>query len=275
MSRRDDDQAPATPRAGHEHGAPRGSLDALQARLVAASRELTRVRRRRARRRGAVCAALVVLVTPPALAATGVWRPTLGDGEGPAPAISADAPPPDQLATLGVLRREQTEADRGVATRYALKFVDSPSLKGVRTDSIRLLAQSGQDRGVVLVPVQRYEHRLPEEIPEELRKRVERTIEDALCVYQLDSVDGASVACYSTADIRDGRAWSMLGHRSLWIVPDGVTKVRTEYADHEPIEAAAHDNAVIFTAPEGPVEERRTTWLDADGKAVRVIVRVR
>ncbi|RKQ86186.1 hypothetical protein C8N24_4196 [Solirubrobacter pauli] len=276
MSRRDDDQGPATSRAGDEHaggGAPRGSLDALQARLVAASRELTRARRRRARRRGAVCAALIVLVTPPALAATGVWRPTLGDGEGPAPAISADAPPPDQLATLGVLRRAQTEADRGVATRYALKFVDSPSLKGVRTDSIRLLAQSDQDRGVVLVPVERYERRLPGDIPEELRRRVERTIHDALCVYQLDSVDGAGAACYSTADVKEGRAWGMLGHRALWIVPDGVTTVRTEYARRDPIVAPVRDNAAIFTAPEGPAEERRTTWLDADGKAVRVIER--
>ncbi|MDA0182089.1 hypothetical protein OJ997_17420 [Solirubrobacter phytolaccae] len=249
------------------------SLDTLQQRLVQASRELSRARRRRARRRGAVCAALVVLVTPPALAATGVWQPTLGDGEGPAPAISADAPPPDQLALLGVLRREQTEADRGVATRYALKFVDSPGLKGVRTDSIRLLAQSKEDRGVVLVPVERYEHRLPGEIPEELRKRVERTIDDALCIYHLDSVDGAGVACYSSADVKEGRAWGMLGHRSLWIVPDGVASVRTEYGDRDPVVAAVRDNAAIFTAPEGRVDERRTVWLDADGRSVRVIER--
>jgi hypothetical protein len=224
-----------------------------------------------------VCAALVVLVTPPALAATGVWRPTLGDGDGPAPAISADAPPPDQLAMLGVLRREQTEADRGVATRYALKFVDSPGLKGVRTDSIRLLAQSKADRGVVLVPVERYEPQnppLPADAPEAVRKALEQPpIGDALCIYHLDSVDGAGVACHSSADVKEGRAWGMLGHRSLWIVPDGVASVRTEYGDRNPIVATAHDNAVIFTAPEGRVDERRTVWLDKDGKTVRVIER--
>ena len=65
-------------------------LVTLQARFVDASRELSRARRRRVRRRGAICAALIVLITPPALAATGVWRPTLGDGSGPSPQISAD-----------------------------------------------------------------------------------------------------------------------------------------------------------------------------------------
>lgn len=211
-------------------------LDTLQERLVNASRELSRARRRKVRRRGAVCAALIVLITPPALAATGVWRPTLGDGEGPTPEISADAPPPEQLALFGVLRHEQTDTDRGV----------------------------------VLVPVERYEPQnppLPADTPPEVRKAIERPpIEDALCVYQLDSTDGAGVACHSSADIQAGRAWMMLGHRSLWIVPDGVAKVRTEYTNHEPIEAPAHDNAVIFTAPKGRIIERRSLFLDASGK---------
>lgn len=251
-------------------------LDTLQAKLVDASRELSRARRRRVRRRGAVCAALIVLVTPPALAATGVWRPTFGDGQGPGPQVSADAPPPDQLAAFGVLRREQTEADRGAATRYALQFVDSPKLK-VRTNHIRLLTESAQDRGVVLVPVERYAPQtppLPADAPPEMRKALQRPpIDDALCILQLDSVDGAGVACYSTADVKEGRAWGMLGHRSLWIVPDGVTTVRTEYADRDPIVAPVHDNAAIFTAPGGRLDERRTVWLDKDGNPVRVIER--
>lgn len=248
-----------------------GYLDDLQARFVDASRELSRARRRRARRRAGWCAALVVLVTPPALAATGVWRPTLGDGKRPAPSVSAVAPPADQLAMLAVLRREQTDADRGIATRYALRFVDSPGITGVRTDSIRLLAQSPQDRGVVLVPVERYELKLPGDLPAKARKQVERTIDDALCLYQLDAVDGAGVACFSSADVKEGRAWMMLGHRALWIVPDGVTRVRTEYSGHEPITAPARENAVIFSAPRGRVEARRTTFLDGEDRPVRVI----
>jgi hypothetical protein len=249
-----------------------GYLDDLQARLVDASRELSRARRRRVRRRGAWCAALAILLAPPALAATGVWRPQLGDGKAPAPAISADSPPASQLALLGVLRREQNEADRGVASRYALKFVGSSSITGVRTDSIRLLAQSSQDRGVVLVPVERYHRELPGDVPDELRKQLEVTIDDALCVYQLDT-DGAGVACYSSDDVREGRAWMRLGRRALWIVPDGVASVRTEYIGHAPITAAAHDNTVIFSAPEGRIQERRSTFLGKDGQPIRVIER--
>ena len=49
-------------------------------------------------------------------------------------------------------------------------------------------------------------------------------------------------------------------------MPDGVAKVRTEYTNHEPIEAPAHDNAVIFTAPKGRIIERRSLFLDASGK---------
>src|SRR4051794_30089378 len=245
-------------------------LDLLQEQFVAASRELHARKRRRVRRRGAVCAALLVLITPPALAATGVWRPQLGDGKGPAPEIATDQPPPDQLAMLSVLRRPQTDADRGVASQYALKFVDSPSIKGVRTDSIRLLAQSEQDRGIVLVPVARYAPqplpKLPADTPPEVLKAINRpAIDNALCLYQLD-IDGGGVACRSTADIREGRAWMMLGHRSFWLVPDGVATVRSEFAGHAPIDTAVQGNTALFTAP--AVEARRTTFLDAHGKAV-------
>jgi hypothetical protein len=173
---------------------------------------------------------------------------------------------------LSVLRRPQTEADRGAASQYALQFVDSPSIEGVRTDSIRLLAQSSQDRGIVLVPVTRYVPRtppLPADTPPEVRRTIERPpIENALCLYQLD-IDGGGVACRSTADVREGRAWMMLGHRSFWLVPDGVATVRSEYADHAPIETAVHQNVGLFTAPQA--ETLRTTFLDNDGKAVRTI----
>lgn len=253
-----------------------GYLDTLQDRFVEASRELSRARRRRVRRRGAVCAALIVLVTPPALAATGVWRPQLGDGRTPAPEISADAPPPDQLAMLGVLRREQSEADRGVASRYALQFVGSGSITGVRTNRIRLLAQSNDDRGVVLVPVERYHRQpvpLPEDAPAAVREQINPPpVQDALCVFQLD-VDGAGTSCWSTADVREGRAWMALGRRSFWLVPDGVAKVRAEYAGHDPIEAPARENAVIYSRPDERAFERRITFLDADGNPVRVIER--
>ena len=65
----------------------------------------------------------------------------------------------------------------------------------------------------------------------------------------------------------------MLGRRSMWIVPDGVSSIRTEYTDHAPITAPANENIVIFSAPESPLQERRTTFLDQDGQPVLVIDR--
>ena len=247
-------------------------LDSLQEQFVAASRELHRARRRRVRRRGAVCAALLVLITPPALAATGVWRPELGDGRTPAPEIAADAPPADQLATLGVLRRPQSDADRGVASRYALQFVSSPAIQGVRTDSIRLL--SSADRGIVLVPVHRYKRQpppIPADAPPEVRKLLDPPpVDDALCVFQID-VDGAGTGCYSTADVREGRVWMALGHRALWIVPDGVASVRSEYEGGQSVDAPVRDNAAVYEVPGKQIVAGRTTFLDAAGKPVRVI----
>ncbi len=248
-------------------------LDTLQEQFVAASRELHRARRRRVRRRGAVCAALIVLITPPALAATGVWRPELGDGRTPAPEIAEDAPPPDQLAALGVLRRPQNDADRGVASRYALKFVSSPAVQGVRTDSIRLL--SSADRGIVLVPVRRYKRQpppIPADAPPEVRKLLDPPpIDDALCIFQID-VDGAGTGCYSTADVREGRVWMALGRRALWLVPDGVASVRSEYEDGQSVDAPVRGNAAVFAVPgKQQIMAQRTTFLDAAGKPVRVI----
>lgn len=249
-------------------------LDRVRDQLVDASRELHRRRRRRWPRRGGAVAAVIVLVGAPALAATGVWRPQIGDGKRPAPRITAEAPPADQLAMFGVLRRPQTAADRSAASRTALRLVGTDSIEGVRTNSVRLLAKSPEDRGIVLVPVARYaRHRLPlpADTPPAARRALNPPpIRDALCLFQLD-VDGAGVACWSSADVREGRAWMALGHRAVWIVPDGVATVRTQYPTGAPIDAAVKDNAAVFTQPPGRHGEARTTFLDARGAPVKVI----
>ena len=249
-------------------------LDRLRDHLVDTSRELHRRRRRRWPRRGGAATAVIVLVGAPALAATGVWRPQIGNGKQPAPRITAEAPPADQLAMLGVLRRPQTAADRSAASRAALRLLGSGSIEGVRTGSVRLLAQSPTDRGIVLVPVARYSRRsppLPADTPPEIRRRLNPPpTRDALCLFQLD-VDGAGVACWSSADVREGRAWMSLGHRAVWIVPDGVATVRTEYPGRATIDAAVKDNAAAFTEPRGRHGEARTTFLDAHGATVKVL----
>ncbi len=249
-------------------------LDRVRDQLVGASRELHARRRRRWRLHGGATVAVVAIVAAPALAATGVWRPTLGDGQTPAPKIAADAPPPEQLAMLGVLRRPQTAADRSAASRAALRLLSGASITGVRTNGVRLLAHSPRDRGIVLVPVARYARQsppLPADTPPEVRKALNSPpIPNALCLLQLD-VDGAGAGCWSSADVREGRAWTSLGNRSIWVLPDGVATIRIEPLNGAPVDIAVTDNAAVYDMPPAGHETQRTTFLDAQGATVKVI----
>ncbi len=103
-----------------------------------------------------VAVAIVVLcVAAPAVAATVVWHPLLGDGRSSAPTSSDEPAAESQRRVLSVLRRAQQPADRGAQTRYALKFLGA-SVAGVRTNEIRLLHVERDGRGIVLIPVGRY-----------------------------------------------------------------------------------------------------------------------
>jgi hypothetical protein len=247
-------------------------LDALERGFVGASRRLSARKRRTRRRRGACAAAIVVLIGAPALAATGVWRPKLGDDRTEGATITGQAPPAAQLKLLGVLRREQTAADRGARTREALTMVGK-GVAGVRTNSIRLLAQTKQDRGIVLIPVARYQlnqPKLPADAPAGLRARFEPA-RNGLCVFTLDSDHGkpagAGVACYSTQDVEQGRAQSGLGDRAAWLVPDGVASLKIEYRDGRSVTASVHDNLALYTAPS--YEWLRVMWYAADGRVMK------
>ncbi len=247
-------------------------LDAVQAGFVGASRRLSARKRRTRRRRGACAAAIVVLIGAPALAATGVWRPKLGDDRIEGATITGQAPPAEQMKLLGVLRREQTDRDRSATTRDALKYVGR-GFAGVRTNSIRLLAQTPQDRGIILIPVARYqlvEQKLPADTPKRVRDLMSPK-RDGLCVYELDSIDGAGAACYSTQDVEQGRAWGSLGRRAAWLVPDGVATLKSEYDGGRSVTAPVHDNLALYTVPRGRSEWVRTTWLAADGRVVKTI----
>jgi hypothetical protein len=247
-------------------------LDSLQRRLVDASARLSAERRRRRRRRFAGLGVVVLVAGAPALAATGVWRPAIGNGETAPPRITADSPPADQLALLGVLRRAQSAADRSKPTLEALTFLGS-GVDGVRTDSVRLLAAGGADKGIVLVPVERYQMKmppLPADAPPELKARFAPK-RDGLCLMALDRVDGAGVGCFSTQDVRDGRAWQSLGRRGTFIVPDGVARVRVEHRGGVTVEAGVRDNLALYTTPRGLGGWTRVTWLDAMGVPIRTI----
>ncbi len=241
-------------------------LDGLQTRLVDASRELSLKKRSRRRRwRGASAVVLVLVVGPPALAATGLWRPPIGVGLKDAPRATAEAPPADQLKLLSVLRRPQTDADRGPRALKTLQGL-SDLVEGVRTGSVRLLAQ-GSDR-VVLVPVAGFNLVGPKpdaDLPQSVKDRIAPQ-RDGLCLWAFDS-SSASEDCYTTAEVRAGRAHSFFNGRAAWLVPDGVAAVRVQYAGGVTREARVHGNFAVYGAPNSYWEH--ATLLDAAGRTVQ------
>jgi hypothetical protein len=138
-----------------------------------------------------------------AAGAVGLWSPQIG-GRGATGEISRAAPPRTELATLGVLRRPQTAADRGAASTAVLRMTN----RRVRVGAVRLLGAQGGHGGVVLVPVTGTG---PRGLIEIARARRATAMgqppppRPTLCLYARDG-DGAGVGCFTLADIRAGRA---------------------------------------------------------------------
>jgi hypothetical protein len=244
---------------------------------LAAWRRLSRRRRPRLATgrptRKVAVALLALIVAAPAVAATEAWRPLLGDGRtGP---TATDAPAAhSQRALLSVLRRPQTDADRGAQTTYALKFLGS-SVADVRTTEIRLLHVEPDGRGIVLIPVGRY-GLPPAGLPAKLRRAMHRPAgSDGLCVFAADQDHGhpagGGFGCYSTRDLLAGRASAGLGHRVYGLVPDGVDRIEVALAGGTMLTAKVEQNLFIYSGSLGRGELR---WLDRQG-AVLKTVRVR
>jgi hypothetical protein len=175
------------------------TADLTQAARRRASREITL--RRRARLTGLAVTGALTLGASVA-AATAVWQPQLGDERRGQPTTDFSAPPAEELAALGVLRRESTPGDRGAQSIYALRLLD-PSLRGVRTSYVRLLGSEPNGNGFVLIPVQSY-YAADAGAP---------SIANALCVFSRDS-DGGGLGCYSMQQVLEGRAVGSLVHAS-------------------------------------------------------------
>ena len=252
--------------------------------------------RRRARLSGlAVTGALTLGGV--AAAATTIWQPQLGDARRGYPTASSSAPPADQLADLGVLRRAATAADHGAQSTYALRFLD-PSLHGVRTDYVRLLGTQTNGKGFVLVPVQSYGATDGAAPP----------VADALCLFSQD-VEGGGISCFNTQQVLAGRAvmWMLrmarmaprplapsgvtgsqpgglhfrreqlrpttTGGVGFGLVPDGVANVKLTN-NQGSVTVPVHDNFFQAPFPSGqtgaPSQPNAPTleWLDATGNVI-------
>jgi hypothetical protein len=205
-------------------------------------------------------AALAVSAT--ALAATAPWEPLFGDAGSPQPRITGAAPPADQLALLGVLRRSQTDQDRGGITRQALRFFGT-STQDIYTNYIRRLPRSDGGLPAVLLPARSWQ------IPNFITK------DNVVCLFVAEPhASGGAKGCYTTAEIERGWAGGSLGSIAYALVPDGVSRVRIRYATGIE-DIAVHGNFYEFRAPAKtvrgggrvPVRSMGTSWLDANGDA--------
>jgi hypothetical protein len=236
------------------------------------------VRRRRRLRLAALGSVAVLAASGVATAATSLWHPQVGDGSKPS-SIAHDAPPQDQLDALGVLRRAQTDADRGQNSEYTLKFFGD--LRGVRLDYVRLLGTQTGGAGYVLVSAA---SEGTDGLVAKLRAlkatkagRVAREpLKDPLCLFARDPVNGGGMNCFTLQQILDGRAVMGMSpeHGPLTqfgLVPDSVASVRVGSAADAPV-VDVHDNFFDVTTP---VEDAASTsagmtlhFLDADGSEI-------
>jgi len=220
------------------------------------------------RRRGPAVVLAGLLIGVPAAAATvGGWNP-FDDPERsprvPAPATSARPVDAELADELGVLRRPQTDADRGVDTRQAARaFSASAGYRGAQLDGVRVLDEA---RGIVLIPFERgpvpvdaQGRPLPEFDP--------ATYTNVACLFEPSGDGFAGIGCHSAAKIRAGFAVSSGSGRITGLVPDGVAKVRLSRGNRT-AEAAVADNLwIVEGAPfDAPAEVQ---WLGAGGSTVK------
>jgi hypothetical protein len=241
-------------------------LDALRYELVAASERLaqpsattTRRPRRKRSRRAVVVALAGLTISATAIAATTPWQPLFGDPGSPQPKVTGSAPPADQFAILGVLRRPQTEDDRGSVTQQALRYFGT-STQGVYTNYIRRLRSDEGDLPAILLPARSWN-------ASRFRK------DDVVCLFVGEGrASGGAKFCSTSAEIKRGAAEGSLGAVAYGLVPDTVARVEFHYGNVTQ-SVAVHDNFYEYRAPEQlvsgggitPSRPTSTSWLDAQG----------
>lgn len=248
-------------------------------------------------RRLGVLAISGVIVGGTAIAATiGGWHPLLGSPDRGAQPLAARAGvPADQLAALGVLRRPQTDADRGPLVRRALRVFNRETINGIHTDAIRLIYQ-GPREAVVLIPAERVgPNHKGQPFP------VER---NALCLMSGSYQDARSTIVTSggkpkTMRFPAGYTWGMAcgglemlrttgiqtgtspdggglvidGHpehvinRRVTLVPDGVASVNVRLRHGRSVTVPVRDNVYRYTI-HGVSAYLGTTWFDATGQRI-------
>ncbi|MGX6446886.1 hypothetical protein ACVU7I_02280, partial [Patulibacter sp. S7RM1-6] len=227
--------------------------------------------------RGGLLAVGAIAVGGTALAATAPWTPQVGDREHDAPGITREPIPADQRRLLGVLRRPQTDADRGPRVRAILRMLAGEATTGLRVDGVRLLRTLPDGGAHVLLPFERVG-------PKGRGRPQWRRRRNVLCSFisQASTLPGSrrgamsmGGSCGTAADVRAGRMmggaqWA--GHLGAsGVVPDGVKTVVISIHDGPTFRLPVRDNAYYLDArvPAGRhYNPNNVRWYDARGKQV-------
>lgn len=257
--------------------------DAL-ARAVAAPRPAARGWWRPSRRAGLLVLGAVV-VTGSAVAATSGWHPVIGDGHRGHPSEARAGVPAAQLAALGVLRRAQTDADRGPQVQAVLRLLGRDEINGIHTDAIRTLRQH-PDGATILVPTERV-GRHDKGYPSTIHRQVLCVFTSVVLTARTFTItghdgkpktihtpggQGAGQSCGDLNQLRTTGIGGATRSGQQWrvgaLVPDGVARVVIRLRRHRTLTAAVRANYYeINTGKELP-PAWGTRWLDAQGNTI-------
>jgi hypothetical protein len=231
---------------------------------------------RRARLRMLAALTAVAAVATPAIA-IGVG-PVVRDFFGQPVSTTADAPPAQQLALLGILRDPPPGASVDPATLGSWVL---PEIHGIRTNYIRLLPPAPGFPHQLLYTVASGELGAPDPA---VGANVPPETKNLICVEQVEA-SGVGGDCTPTWVLASGHWRESAGLDGYGLVPDGVATVVLHYPDHPPQTETVTENTFSwqgYPAPAGPIINgggdtspgptpeipSSITWLNANGEVL-------
>jgi hypothetical protein len=224
-------------------------------------------------RRTLLLTAGAIVISGSAIAATGGWHPILGDDHRGHPQPAHTSVPADQLAALGVLRREQTSADRSPDVRQILRLLPRREINGIHVDGIRLLRQRA-DSATVLIPTEREGSHDPG-YPSSLQRRVLCVLTGITRAPESGHFPGgfsAGGTCGNVQQLRTTGISATVGSDRGYIlgglVPDGVRRVVIRLRHHRLVRASVRDNYYEVNTGKEVAPGWPMRWIDANGRTI-------
>jgi hypothetical protein len=237
---------------------------------------------RRTRLRALAGLSVVAAIVAPAVA-IGVG-PILRDFEGQPVSASAEAPPAEQLALLGILREPPPGAYVNPATLGSSLMA---GIHGIRTNYIRLLPPAPGFPHQLLYTVTSADFG-PGQWDPAVGAYVPTEAKNLICVQEVEA-SGVGGDCTGTSALTSGHWRESAGLDGYGLVPDGVATVILRYPDHPAQTETVTENTFSwqgYPAPQGPITNgtpqtepgptpeipSSVTWLNANGEVISTFV---